>query len=139
MLLWGDARVGNVLYRDFEPVGVLDWEMAAVGPREIDLGWMMFLHRFFQDISDQMELPGLPDFMRRDDVVATYEQASGATVRDPHFYMMYAALRHGIIMSRIQQRLVATGDGIMPDDPDDMIMHRSTLEAMLDGTYWAKL
>ena len=139
VLLWGDARVGNVLYRDFEPVGVLDWEMAAVGPREIDLGWMMFLHRFFQDISDQMELPGLPDFMRRDDVVATYEQASGATVRDPHFYMMYAALRHGIIMSRIQQRLVATGDGIMPDDPDDMIMHRSTLEAMLDGTYWAKL
>ena len=30
--LWGDARVGNVLYRDFEPVAVLDWEMVTLGP-----------------------------------------------------------------------------------------------------------
>ena len=28
VLLWGDARIGNVLYRDFPPVAVLDWEMA---------------------------------------------------------------------------------------------------------------
>jgi aminoglycoside phosphotransferase (APT) family kinase protein len=139
VLLWGDARIGNVLYRDFEPAGVLDWEMAATGPREIDLGWMMFLHRFFQDLTEQMALPGLPDFMRRDDVVATYEQASGVQVRDPHFYMLYAALRHGIIMSRIQQRQIAAGEGTMPDDPDDMIMHRATLEQMIDGTYWSKL
>jgi aminoglycoside phosphotransferase (APT) family kinase protein len=27
VLLWGDSRVGNVLYRDFQPVAVLDWEM----------------------------------------------------------------------------------------------------------------
>jgi aminoglycoside phosphotransferase (APT) family kinase protein len=72
-------------------------------------------------------------------VVATYEQASGVQVRDPHFYMLYAALRHGIIMSRITQRQVAAGQGTMPDDPDDMIMHRATLEQMMDGTYWSKL
>jgi hypothetical protein len=27
----------------------------------------------------------------------------------------------------------------MPDDPDDLIMHRATLEQMLDGTYWSRL
>lgn len=37
VLLWGDARVGNVLYRDFQPVAVLDWEMVALGPRELDV------------------------------------------------------------------------------------------------------
>ena len=31
------ARIGNVMYKDFEPVGVLDWEMAALGPREMDI------------------------------------------------------------------------------------------------------
>jgi aminoglycoside phosphotransferase (APT) family kinase protein len=139
VLLWGDARIGNVMYRDFEPVAVLDWEMAATGPREIDLGWMVFLHRFFQDITEQMELPGMQHFMRRDDVVAIYEAASGHTVTDIDFFMLYAALRHGIIMSRITQRQVAAGQGTMPDDPDDMIMHRATLEQMMDGTYWSKL
>src|SRR5207247_1215085 len=33
VLSWGDARIGNILYRDFAPVGVLDWEMALLGPR----------------------------------------------------------------------------------------------------------
>jgi len=27
----------------------------------------------------------------------------------------------------------------MPEDPDDMIMHRPTLEQMLEGTYWVRL
>ena len=33
----GRFPIGNVMYRDFEPVAVLDWEMAALGPRELDL------------------------------------------------------------------------------------------------------
>ena len=32
VVLWGDARIGNVIYRDFAPVAVLDWEMASLGP-----------------------------------------------------------------------------------------------------------
>ena len=32
VLAWGDSRIGNVLYEDFRPVAVLDWEMATVGP-----------------------------------------------------------------------------------------------------------
>ena len=59
-----------MLYRDFEPVAVLDWEMATVGPAEIDVAWMIFLHRFFNDLAQKFELPGIPDFMQRDDVVA---------------------------------------------------------------------
>ena len=60
---WGDARVGNTLYRDFTPVAVLDWEMATVGPREVDLAWMIFLHEFFDDMAERFGMPahdGLP-------------------------------------------------------------------------------
>src|SRR3954451_17124789 len=31
VVLWGDARIGHVLYQDFRPAAVLDWEVAAIG------------------------------------------------------------------------------------------------------------
>jgi aminoglycoside phosphotransferase (APT) family kinase protein len=136
VISWGDSRIGNMIFRDFEPVAVLDWEMVAVGPREIDLAWMIFLHRFLDDIALQAGLPGLPHFMRMDDAVATYEARSGYTPRDLDFYTLYAALRHAIVMSRVARRQILFGEITMPEDPDDMIMHRATLEQMLAGTYW---
>jgi len=139
VISWGDARIGNMMFRDFEPVAVLDWEMAAVGPREIDIGWMVYLHRFLDDIAIQAGLPGMPHFMRLDDVAKAYERHSTYTPRDLDFYTMYAALRHAIVMSRVARRQVLFGEITMPADPDDMIMHRPTLEQMLDGTYWDKL
>jgi aminoglycoside phosphotransferase (APT) family kinase protein len=134
---WGDARIGNMMFRDFEPVAVLDWEMAAVGPREIDLAWMIYLHRFLDDLALQLELPGMRHFMRRDDVAAAYQSFTGYAPRDLDFYTLYAALRHAIVMSRVAQRSVLFGEMEMPADPDDMIMHRTTVERMLEGSYWS--
>ena len=62
-ITWGDSRIGNILYRDFEPVAVLDWEMAALGPAEVDVAWMIWMHRFFQEIAETYGMPGLPDFL----------------------------------------------------------------------------
>jgi aminoglycoside phosphotransferase (APT) family kinase protein len=133
---WGDARIGNIVYRDFSPVALLDWEMAALGPRELDLGWMIFFHRFFEDLAHGAGLPGLPDFLRRDDVAATYADITGYRPAHLDFYTAYAALQHAVIMVRIHLRAVAFGQAELPADPDAMIMHRDTLAAMLDGTYW---
>ncbi len=135
VLCWGDARPGNILYDGFEPAAVLDWEMAAVAPREVDLAWPIFLHRFFQDIATVFELPGLPDFFRPDDVVATYEKQSGHTVTDLDWYVVYAALRHGVVMSRVKRRMIHFGEEERPEDPDDFVMHRAALEALMEGTY----
>ncbi|MFD1814425.1 phosphotransferase family protein [Rhodococcus gannanensis] len=139
VLCWGDSRIGNIMFRDFTPVAVLDWEMAALGPREMDVAWMVFLHRFFEDLAAVAGLPGLPDFMRRDDVAATYADLTGHTAENLDYYSVYAALRHATIMFRVQSRAIAFGHATLPDDPDDMIMHRKTLEDMIDGTYWAGL
>jgi aminoglycoside phosphotransferase (APT) family kinase protein len=135
---WGDARIGNMMFRDFEPVAVLDWEMAAIGPPEIDLGWMIYLHRFLDDIALDAGLPGMPGFMRMEDVAATYEAASGCSPRQLEFFTLYAALRHAVVMSRVARRQVLFGEIAMPADPDDMIMHRASLEQMLDGAYWTR-
>jgi aminoglycoside phosphotransferase (APT) family kinase protein len=136
VLSWGDARIGNMMYRDFRPVAVLDWEMAALAPREVDLGWFIYLHRFFEDIATGFGLAGMPDFLRRDDVAGAYAALTGYTPRDLDFYTAYAAIRHGIVMSRTQRRAIHFGEATMPEDVDDLIMHRATIATMLAGTYW---
>ena len=136
-LSWGDSRIGNMMFRDFRPVAVLDWEMAALGPPEIDVTWFVYLHRFFEDLAAKFEVPGLPDFLRRDDVATTYEKVSGYTPRDLDFYFVYAALRYAIVSVRTGKRQIHFGDAEMPADPDELIMHREGLESMLAGTYWS--
>jgi aminoglycoside phosphotransferase (APT) family kinase protein len=136
VLNWGDARVGNVLYRDFAPVAVLDWEMATMGPREVDLAWMIFLHRFFDDIAERFGMPGMKDFLQREAVAAEYEQLTGHTVRELEWFEVFAALRFAIVSVRTSTRGIAYGQMEKPTDPDDLIMFRNLLEQMMDGSYW---
>ena len=138
VISWGDSRIGNVLYDGFRPAALLDWEMAGLGPRELDLGWLCFMHAFFQNIADMAEQPGLPDFLRLSDVAAVYERASGHSPRDLVWHFTYAALRHGIVMARIQRRMIHFGQAQWEEDPDTVIPHRNLLEGLLGGT-WSPL
>ena len=134
VISWGDARIGNIMYTPggFDPVAVFDWEMATIGPAELDVGWMIFLHSFFQNIAEVLGLGGMPSFMRRADVAATYEARRGVRLRDLHWYEVFAATRHAIIMSRIRDRQVRFGEAEWPDDVDEAIPHRELLRSMLE-------
>ena len=135
VISWGDSRIGNIMYDGFEPAAVLDWEMAALGPREIDIGWMIFIHIFFQDITEKMGMVGMPDFMRRSDVVARYEKLSGYSPRDMDFFEVYAALRHAIVMARVHARSVHFNGAEWPAEADDVIYHKQVLDKMLEGEF----
>lgn len=135
---WGDARIGNVMYGDFEPVAVLDWEMAGIGPRELDLAWLVYSHCCFQDIAAGFDLPGMPGFLRYDDVAGTYESLTGHAPSDLAFYGTYAAVQWGIVFLRTGQRAVRFGEREMPDDVDDLLMNRAAIESMLAGDYWSE-
>jgi aminoglycoside phosphotransferase (APT) family kinase protein len=135
-LSWGDARIGNMMFNGFDVVAVLDWEMAGVAPCEVDLGWMAYLHLFFQDIATDLGAPGIPTMMRPVDVAATYAEITGRTPGDLTWYLAYAAMRHGVIMRRVTERAVLFGEAERPAHIDDMIIHRQQLRRMLDGTYW---
>jgi aminoglycoside phosphotransferase (APT) family kinase protein len=108
--------------------------MAAVGPRELDLAWLVFMHEFFQQIAIGAGLPGMPDFLAPDVVQSVYAEASGIEPREFAWYETYAALRHAIIMSRIHARSVHFGEAEWPEDLDEVIPHRATLERMLGGS-----
>ena len=139
-LSWGDARIGNMIFRSFDTAALLDWEMAGIAPPGVDLGWMIYLHRWFDDIADSLGIAPMRHFMRVADAVAAYEQAGGTPVAGDRealrFYLFYAALRHGAIMFRVTRRQILFGEAVMPEDPDDLVMHRTTLDQMMSGEHW---
>lgn len=57
-LLWGDARLGNLIFQGLSPVAVLDWDMAETGPAESDLAWFLHLDRH---LSEGIGVPGSRD------------------------------------------------------------------------------
>ena len=131
VLCWGDSRIGNVLYRDFAPVGVLDWEMAAVGPREMDLSWLVFAHLVFQSITDVFEMEGMPHFLREEDVVATYADLTGVEVGDLHWYHLYNAVQWCVVFMRTGARQVHFGEVERPDDVETLFHHKPLAERLL--------
>ena len=136
VLSWGDARIGNMMYSNFEPVAVLDWEMASVGPREVDLAWCQFFHEFFHGVAVKFGMPGMPSFMRRADVIEQYEKLTGHTCRDMDWYGMFAASRFAINMLRVGLRAIHFGEAAMPEDVDQLVVHGPDMEAIMAGTYW---
>jgi aminoglycoside phosphotransferase (APT) family kinase protein len=134
VLSWGDSRIGNMMYRDFAPVAVLDWEMAAVAPPEVDLAWMAFMHFFFESMLGKHGLSGLPDLLKPADIASTYAKLSGYEPRDLDWYLTYNAVRYAIVMFRIGRRQLLFGEMELPDDLDDMTGIRDELEALLAGT-----
>lgn len=131
VLTWGDSRVGNVLYQDFRPVAVLDWEMATVGPRELDVSWIIFAHMVFQELAGLAGLPGLPDVLREADVRATYEQLTGATLGDLHWFYIYSAVIWCCVFMRTTARRVHFGEMEQPDDVESTFYHASLLRRLL--------
>ncbi|MFN2562176.1 MAG: phosphotransferase family protein [Jatrophihabitans sp.] len=133
---WGDSRIGNVLYQDFAPAAVLDWEMAGIGPRELDVAWLVHAHRGFEDLATLLGVSGMPDFLRREDVVARYVAGSGVELHNLDFYETYAALQWGIVYLRTGARSVRFGEREMPDNPDELLYNAEPLRRMLAGTYF---
>ena len=131
VLCWGDARIGNVLYQDFEPVGVLDWEMAAIGPRELDVSWMVFAHQVFESITGMLEMPGMPDLLREEDVRATYESLSGVELGDLDWYHVYNAVQWCIVFMRTGARQIHFGEIERPDDIETLMHNKPLLENLL--------
>lgn len=134
VLVWGDSRIGNVIYQDFTPVAVLDWEMATVGPREFDVAWISFAHMVFQELSKLAGLPGMPDFLREDDVRATYKHLTGVELGDLGWFYVYSAVVWCCVFMRTGARRVHFGEIEKPDDVESLFYHASLLKRLIGET-----
>ncbi len=131
VLAWGDSRIGNVLYQDFRPVAVLDWEMATVGPRELDVAWIVFAHMVFQELAGLAGLPGLPDVMREEDVRSTYQELTGAVLGDLNWFYVYSGVIWCCVFMRTSARRVRFGEIEKPDDVESLFYHASLLRRLI--------
>ena len=131
VLLWGDARVGNVLYRDFAPVAVLDWEMVTLGPRELDVAWMIYAHMVFQELTGLAGLPGLPEVMREEDVRATYQRLTGVEIGDLRWFYVYSGVMWACVFMRTGARRVHFGEVEKPDDVESLFYHAGLMKRLI--------
>jgi aminoglycoside phosphotransferase (APT) family kinase protein len=116
-LVWGDAKLGNVLFAPGPPdarrvAALVDWEMATLGDPELDLASLL--------ISDQRAqaeaggaLDGTPD---ERELVAMYEAASGERVRNFQYAKVFATFWRGAVQIKYMRRMRAQG----ADIPDAM-------------------
>jgi aminoglycoside phosphotransferase (APT) family kinase protein len=121
-LCWGDARPGNlVIADDLSIAGVLDWEMAVLGPPEADFGWwLMFEEVAFNGFTSSRP-DGVPD---REETIAKYEKRLGRPVEDIHYYEILAAFRLAVINVRLLE-LGAYGplsEGWILEDTDERMV-----------------
>ncbi|MGV0605128.1 phosphotransferase family protein [Mycolicibacterium sp. XJ1904] len=131
VLVWGDSRVGNVLYSGYQPVAVLDWEMATLGPREMDAAWMIFAHNVFQELAGLAGLPGLPDFMREEDVKKTYAALTGVELGDLNWFYVYSGVIWACVFMRTSARRVRFGEIERPDDVESLFYHGALLKRLI--------
>jgi aminoglycoside phosphotransferase (APT) family kinase protein len=110
-LLWGDARIGNVIFHGFEPRAVLDWEMATLGQPEVDLAWFLYLDRHHSEGAGAGRLAGFPGAA---ETVARYERLLGRDMRHLAYHEVFAGLRFAVIMARLGQLFVEFG--LLPPD-----------------------
>ena len=125
--------MGNVLYAEFQPIAVLDWEMATLGPREMDVAWMVFAHMVFQELAGLAALPGLPDFMRESDVRSTYKTLTGVELSDLHWFYVYSGVIWACVFMRTSARRVRFGEIERPDDVESLFYHGALLRRLIGG------
>lgn len=114
VLLWGDVRLGNLVFdADRHVTAVLDWDLASIGPREMDLGWHVGLECMMETLFGG-RLPGIPGTA---DVLKRYERSSGYEPRDLAWHEVFALVRalaindrHQRIMGNARRRQNPMGD-----------------------------
>jgi aminoglycoside phosphotransferase (APT) family kinase protein len=105
-LVWGDARLSNVVYRDFDVVAVLDWEMASIGDPLLDLGWWIFADETLTLGSGFERLPG---FESRAETAQRWAKRTGRGTDALDWFLVFAGLRFTVIMVRMGKLLAETG------------------------------
>ncbi len=102
-LVWGDARLGNMMFNDrFEVVGVMDWEQPSLGGALQDLGWFLTLSETMHGHTAQLGtfLEGMGS---REETIALWEQISGKSAADIDWYEDFTQLKMACTGARIGQ------------------------------------
>jgi aminoglycoside phosphotransferase (APT) family kinase protein len=111
-ICWGDARLSNAIFDDGgQIVGVLDWEQACLCPAETDFAWWLATRRQTMEVNGIGADPELPGFDSQEQVVRRFEEMIGRPLVDLRWYEIFAMVRMGCCILRVQSLLRSMGQG----------------------------
>ncbi|MDB5579270.1 MAG: phosphotransferase family protein [Bradyrhizobium sp.] len=88
-LIHGDYQPGNLLYADGQLTGIIDWDLAAIGPQGIDVGWLLTMAD--PDCWEPGWMPKGPPALTS--LLDAYVAGGGTAVRDLGWYRSFAIFR----------------------------------------------
>ncbi|WP_133125984.1 phosphotransferase family protein [Pseudohalioglobus lutimaris] len=96
-LCWGDARVGNVIWKDLQPAAVIDWEMASLCDPLMDLSWWYWVDYANSVGLGVKRLSGLPD---RPELYQQWQALTGLSTENSLYYDLFNVVRFAIILEK---------------------------------------
>ena len=85
----------------------------------------------FQELTKLAGLPGMPDFLREDDVRATYRELTGVEIGDLKWFYVYSAVVWCCVFMRTGARRVHFGEIEKPADIETLFYHASQLKRLI--------
>ena len=91
-LVWGDARLGNMMFNEqFEVVAVMDWEQPSLGGALHDLGWWLTISEMMHGASSAR--PHLDGMGTRAETIALWHECTGIPTDDIEWYEDFTELK----------------------------------------------
>jgi len=107
-VLWGDPTPSNVMFApDGRVNALIDWELAALGPAELDLAWWLYFDDLFGRRFGITRLEGLPS---KQETIAIWEETTRQTARNLEYYDIVVALRMALVAIGAFDRQVGIGN-----------------------------
>ena len=121
-LCWGDPRPGNVIWCDFAPACVTDFEAVSIASPDQDLGWWLMFDHWVHETYGVERLEGEPT---RDEQREIYAGFAGRDIPSSTFHEIFAATRYAAIVVRVMNRTVARG--LAPADHTVWLVNPATV------------
>jgi aminoglycoside phosphotransferase (APT) family kinase protein len=100
-LSWGDSRLPNVIYRDYTPVGLLDWDLVSLAGPLADVAWWIIMTP-----QESLQLDGIGS---HDEFVDLWQQLTHLPAADLRWFLVFGAYRLAAIAAKLFSMFVAQG------------------------------
>src|SRR3546814_19034632 len=86
---------------------LIDWELATLGPAELDLAWWLYFDDLFSRRFGVQRLEGLPT---REEIIAIWEAAVGRKAENLDYYDIEVGMRMALVVVAAFDRQVSVGN-----------------------------